>query len=232
MTNTENELTLDEIERQTNYLLEFMLSSRAETLKQCLRNRTKYMTIATENMFHEHNASAVIRHCDAFGIQSLHTVEKLCPFAPSLHITRGSEKWIDIHRHSSTSQLISSLKEEGYRIIATSPHEGGSTPETFDIKKGPFAIVLGTEKTGISDEIKKNADEFMAIPMYGLVESLNVSATAAIITHILSERIRHEIDNWQLSMEDYIRLLFKWAKISVQDSSQILERYKNTAADS
>lgn len=232
MTNIENELTLEQIKKRTDYLLGFMLPSRAETLKQCLRNRTKYMTLATENMFHEHNASAVIRHCDAFGIQDLHTVETLCPFAPSLHITRGSEKWIDIHRHSSTKELISSLKKDGYRIIATSPHEGGSTPETFDMTKGKFAIVLGTEKTGISDQIKQNADEFMAIPMYGLVESLNVSASAAIITHILSERIRHEITKWGLGDEDFSRLLYRWAQISVQDSMQILERYENNAADS
>ena len=78
----------------------------------------------------------------------------------------------------------------GYRIVATTPHREDVTPETFDVTRGPFALVFGTEHAGISDEVIAGADEFLRIPMCGMVESLNVSASAAILIYMLSERVR------------------------------------------
>ena len=224
MTNIANNLTVEQSKAQIEYLSEFILEERFSTLKRAVENRTKYMTLLAENMFHPQNASALVRHCEAFGVQTLHTVQTACKFNPNLNIVRGTDKWIDIIDHSSTAEALAHLKSEGYRIIATTPHKESCTPESFDIAKGKFAIVMGTEKTGISDEVMEAADEFLRIPMCGMVESLNVSACAAIIVYMLSERMRHEVNQWQMSEEEQVRVLHRWMVDTVKDAEALLKR--------
>ena len=228
MTNTENNLSLDELRERIDYLSSFLLESRIDTLTRALDMRTEYITVMTENMFHAQNASAIVRHCEAFGVQNIHTVEELCPFLPTLNIALGTDKWIDINRHATTADAVKSLREQGYRIIATTPHQQSCTPETFDVKKGKFALVFGTEKTGVSEEILTEADEFLQIPMCGMVDSLNVSASAAILIYMLSQRMRLECEDWHLSEEKYARTLYDWYRFAVRDSEALLERKYGT----
>ena len=224
-TNTVNNLTVEQCAERIAYLAEFILPERFATLERAVGQRTNYMTLLAENMFHPQNASALVRHCEAFGVQNIHTVETLCRFNPNLNIVRGTDKWVDIHRHASTADALRALRADGYRIVATSPHRESCTPETFDVRRGKFAIVMGTEKTGISDEVFAEADEFLKIPMCGMVESLNVSACAAIIVDMLSERMRHEVEGWQLSEEEYHETLYRWARESVRDDENVLKRH-------
>lgn len=224
MRNIENNISVEQCRERIEYLAQFMLPERLATLQRAVANRTKYMTLLAENMFHPQNASALVRHCEAFGVQNLHTVQTLCKFNPNVDIVRGTDKWIDIHRHNSTAEALAALKSEGYRIIATTPHRESCTPESFDVTKGKFAIVMGTEKTGISDEVMTAADEFMRIPMCGMVESLNVSACAAIIVYMLSERMRHEVEGWQLTEQEQTRTLYKWIVDTVKDAEPLLKR--------
>lgn len=224
MINTENNLSVAECRERIDYLSSFMLEERFATLRRALAMRTDYITVLTENMFHEHNASAIVRHCEAFGVQNIHTVEELCPFSPTLNIVLGTDKWIDIHRHATTTEALAALRKEGYRIVATTPHHKSCTPETFDVTKGKFALVFGTEKTGVTDEVMAEADEFLQIPMCGMVDSLNVSASAAILIYMLSERMRRECEGWQLDEERHIRTLYDWCRYAVKDSERLLER--------
>ena len=225
MTNTENNLTVEQCREQIDYLAQFMLPERLATLVRALENRTDYMTLLAENMFHPQNASALVRHCEAFGVQNLHTVQTICKFNPNVDIVRGTDKWVDITRHASTTEAIASLKSEGYRIVATTPHRESCTPETFDVEKGKFCLVFGTEHAGVSDEIIESADEYLRIPMCGMVESLNVSASAAILIYMLSQRMRlcSAID-WQLNKRDRIDVLFRWIMSSARDAERVLER--------
>lgn len=224
MTNTANNLTVEQCRKQIEYLAEFMLPERLATLRRAIDSRTKYMTLLAENMFHPQNASALVRHCEAFGVQSMHTVQTLCKFNPNVDIVRGTDKWIDIYHHASTAEALAHLKSEGYRIVATTPHKQSCTPESFDVTKGKFAIVMGTEKTGISEEVMAAADEFLRIPMCGMVESLNVSACAAIIVYMLSERMRHEVEDWKMTEEEQIRTLHHWLVDTVKDAEALLKR--------
>jgi tRNA (guanosine-2'-O-)-methyltransferase len=175
-------------------------------------------------MFHPQNASAIMRHCEAFGIQQIHTVEDRCKFDPSVNIVRGTHKWVDVEHHENTAEALTALKAEGYRIVATTPHRCSATPESFDVTKGKFALVFGTEHAGISDEVIEAADDFLMIPMCGMVESLNVSASAAILIYMLSERIRQTVDGWQLSDSEQLKLLTRWTMSSVRDYERILRR--------
>jgi tRNA (guanosine-2'-O-)-methyltransferase len=229
MTNIASRLRTEEpskewLEERLEYMSQFLTDERREVLRRTLDQRTHYMRILTENMFHPQNASAIMRHCEAFGIQQIHTVEDRCKFDPSVNIVRGTQKWVDVEHHETTAEALAALKAEGYRIVATTPHRCSVTPETFDVTKGKFVLVFGTEHAGISDEVIEAADDFLMIPMCGMVESLNVSASAAILIYMLSERIRQSVDNWQLCESEQLRLLTRWTISSVRDFEGILRR--------
>ncbi len=227
MKNTENKErhSIEWYQARIAYLSGFMLPERAQKLRSVLEKRTRRMTICMENTFHSQNASALIRHCDAFGIQDIHTVESVCKFRPNVNIVKGTDKWIDLQRHRTTAEAITSLRSAGYRIVATTPHRGDCRPEDFDVTTGPFALVFGTEHAGISEEVMASADEFIRIPMCGFVESLNVSASAAIILYQLSERLRTTTENWALNDAEKAELLFRWMKSTVPNPEGILARY-------
>ena len=229
MTNIASRLRTEEhsdewLRERLEYLSKFITEERQEVLRRTLSQRTHYMRIMTENMFHPQNASAIMRHCEAFGVQQIHTVEDRCKFDPSVNIVRGTQKWVDVEHHDNTKEALAALKAEGYRIVATTPHRCSSTPETFDVTKGKFALVFGTEHAGISDEVIEAADEFLMIPMCGMVESLNVSASAAILIYMLSERIRQQTNDWQLGDSEALKLLTRWTMSSVRDYERILRR--------
>ncbi len=238
MTNTGNSLrrrygghTPEWYDERTDYMSGFLTGERIQTLRRTLAMRTRYMTILTENTFHPQNASALVRHCEAFGVQDLHTVETMCRFDPSVNIVRGTDKWIDIIRHDSTEEAIASLKASGYRIVATTPHRESCTPETFDVEKGRFCLVFGTEHAGVSPQIISAADEFLRIPMCGMVESLNVSASAAILIYMLSQRMRLSDVAWRLSEAECSEVMFRWVMSSVRDARRILERRFGSEAE-
>ena len=229
MTNIASRLRTEEhseewLRERLDYLTKFITDERREVLQRTVDSRTHHMRILTENMFHPQNASAIMRHCEAFGIQQIHTVEDRCKFDPSVNIVRGTQKWVDVEHHDTTTEALAALKAEGYRIVATTPHRCSATPETFDVTKGKFALVFGTEHAGISDEVIAAADDFLMIPMCGMVESLNVSASAAILIYMLSERIRQTVDGWQLTEEQKLKLLTRWTMSSVRDYERILRR--------
>ena len=162
-------------------------------------------------------------------MQDIYTVETLTRFDPNTKIVRGTDKWVDLYRYraydgGSTSAVIGDLKRAGYRIVATTPHEGDLTPETFDVTRGKFAVFFGTEHAGISDDVVRQADEFLKIPMFGFVESLNVSVCAAIVMQRLLEKLRASDVDWRLSQSEQMEILFRWMCGSIQDSQKILER--------
>ena len=192
---------------RTACLAEFMTPERNEVLRRTVAMRTRYMTVLAENMFHGQNAAALIRHCEAFGLQEMHT-----------------DQWVDVQRHRSTAEALAALRRDGYRIVATTPHREDVTPETFDVTRGPFALVFGTEHAGISDEVIAGADEFLRIPMCGMVESLNVSASAAILIYMLSERVRLTVGDWRMDEARQAEVLYRWMMSSVKDAEGILAR--------
>lgn len=222
---------IDRIKREVEVLKEFTGNERFDRLESRLRFRTRHMVLALEDVFHPHNASACIRSAEAFGLQEIHAVQSLCRFSPSHDIVRGTDQWIDIKRWGTTSELVAHLRERGYRIVVTGPRENGSTLESFDAESSPFALFMGTEKTGISDWLIDEADDSIFIPMTGFAESLNISVSAAIITQELTRRIRlMEPGKWQLSEDDREVVLAKWLRKSIRKSNEIVNRVLGNAA--
>lgn len=228
-------------------LSQFVTPERLALLKSKLNLRTRYITIVLENVHHEQNVSAVIRTCECLGIQDLHIIENSNKLSIHSTIDRGSEKWINVFHYNQSSdnsaQCIQHLKQQGYRIVATTPHDDTQTlpptpgfgaqfsmPERsdslyrFDITRGPVAIVIGSERKGISKFVVDHADDFITIPMVGFTESLNLSVCAAIIaSHLKHELSVHNI-NASIPQEQQDDILFNWLMGSIRNADLVFKR--------
>ncbi|MCY1636612.1 TrmH family RNA methyltransferase [Marinifilum sp. D737] len=213
--------------RSIQFLEEFATEKRINLINENVDNRTRYITVALENIFQPQNASAVIRSCDCFGIQDLHVIENSNEYTLNPDVVMGSSKWVDLHRYNekdeNTLDTINSLKEKGYRIVATTPHTNDVLLPDFDLSKGKSAFFFGTELTGLSDVVMNHADEFVKIPMYGFTESFNISVSAALVLNHLATEVRRTGVNWQLSEQESLELKLEWLKKSVKRGDELLE---------
>lgn len=206
------------------YLENFLTDRRKDLFEKVIANRTNFFTVATQDVYQLHNTSAVIRSCDVFGIQNIHVVEEVNLKKIDREIAMGAQKWVDINRYTSTADCINRLRGNGYKIIATSPHKG-TLLQDFDVSQ-PAALFFGTETKGLSEEVMKEADEFLQIPMVGFTESLNISVSAAIILQDITARLRRSDLSWQLSKEEQIAKRIDWVKKNLKNSAEILDRFK------
>jgi tRNA (guanosine-2'-O-)-methyltransferase len=213
------------LKEQIEYLSGFALPARVEAMRNKLKYRTRYLTVCLENIYQSQNASAVIRSCDAFGVQDLHVIENIYDYQLNPDVSMGAEKWITLNRYEGSSAgVVEHLRSEGYRIIATSPVEKGTSLDVFNLMAGKCAFFFGTELSGLSPDILNRADELLYIPMRGFVESLNISVSAAVIMHELTVRLRRRKTGWQLTDEEHDTLMLHWLKLSVRSSEMILAR--------
>lgn len=208
------------------YLETFLTANRKERFLEVLQNRTRHFTIAVEDVYQLHNTSAVMRSCEVFGIQDLHVIEERFGKRIDKEIAMGAEKWVDIHRYQNNTSCIEKLKEQGFQIVATSPHIQAGFLADFDITK-PSAIFFGTEKTGLSEDILQQADAYIKIPMVGFTESLNISVSAAIVIQDITERLRKSGINWQLTEDEILEKRIDWSRKSIKDIDFITERFYN-----
>ena len=212
-----------------NFLKQFVTEKRFETFLNVIKYRTRYLTVALEDIYQPHNASAVLRSCDCFGVQDVHIIENKNEYKVNPDVALGASKWLNLHRYNekenNTLDAINSLKSKGYRIIATTPHTNDVNLDEFDVSKSKFALFFGTELQGLSKIMMDNADEYLKIPMYGFTESFNISVSAALTMHHLSEKIRKSNINWQLSEEEKDDILLDWLKTTVKRSDEIISNY-------
>lgn len=210
------------------YLEGFVTDKRKNLFRNILQDRTRHFTVVLEDIYQQHNASAVIRSCDIFGIQDVHLIENKYKSKVSRHIAKGSQKWLSFHNYkedtNNTLECLNTLKSKGYQIIATSPHNNSSILHDFDISK-KSAFVFGVEKTGVSDLVINNADGILKIPMVGFTESLNISVAAAIVLENLSYKLRNSTLDWALTNEEQKILYASWIEKTIKNVDEIKERF-------
>ncbi|MFT7351406.1 MAG: tRNA (guanosine-2'-O-)-methyltransferase [Flavobacterium sp.] len=206
------------------FLENILTDNRKQRFADVLAKRTNHFTVAMEDIFQLHNASAVMRSCEVFGIQQLNVIEERYTKSIDKEIAMGAQKWVDVNRFESVSSCVSTLKSQGYQIIATTPHENDCDLDDFDISK-PSAFFFGTERDGLSQEVINQADGFVKIPMAGFTESLNISVSAAIIIQNVMNRLHKSDLNWQLSEQEILEKRMLWTKNTIKDIKRIEERY-------
>ena len=160
--------------------------------------------------------SLLCQHFQLSSIMELNVIEQKYGKSIDKQIAMGAQKWVDIKEHDSAASCVKSLREQGYQIIATTPHNESCLIHEFDITK-PSALFFGTENEGLSEEIMNSADGYLKIPMVGFTESLNISVSAAIIIQDITNRLRNSTIDWKLSEEEILEKRLDWTRKTIKD---------------
>lgn len=212
------------------HLVSFISDSKKELMERVLAQRTRYITVVLEDIFQPHNASAIIRTCDCFGVQDLHIIENRNAYILNPNVTQGSSKWIDLIRYkrektSNTEACYQQLRDQGYRIYATTPHTDGLDLQDLPIDS-KMALVFGTELQGLSDTALVNADARVRIPMYGFTESFNISVCAALCLHTVMNKLRQSDLAWGLNDSEKADIRLSWYRKSVRNADLLEKEFK------
>ncbi len=210
------------------FMCSFVTENRKQRIEEVSKLRTRFLTVVLEDIYQSHNASAVLRTCDCFGIQDVHIIENKNKYNVNPDVALGSSDWLTLHRYNykdfNTYNCLNNLKKQGYSIIAASPHKNDCSLEELDISR-KTAIIFGTEKSGLSESAIELSDGFVKIPMYGFTESFNISVSAAITLYSLTSRLRKSNVLWQLNKEELLDIKIDWVKNTVKSSEMIEKQY-------
>lgn len=204
-------------------LYDFVSESKRELLERVASERTNFLTVVLEDIVKEFNSSAVLRSCDCFGVQELNIIAENQKFEVQREIAKGSGNWVDIKSYSGSdspgTKCLNKLKEQGYKLIATSPH-AEKTINEIEINQ-PIALVFGTERDGISPNVVSHADELVKIPMYGFTESFNISVSVALILNQLRNRLEASDLQWKLTEKEQTKLKIKWCTGIIRNGKEV-----------
>jgi len=186
---------------------------RLAKLESVIRHRQPDLTVILENIHDPHNVSAILRSCDAVGIMEVQLVYTTEEF-PKLgkKSSASAKKWVDHRNFEGVSECFTKLHNEGYVVYAT--HLGKRTTPLYELdltKK--VALAFGNEHRGVSDEASELADGNFVIPMFGMIQSLNVSVACAVS---LFEAVRQRMlagryDTASFDDKEVRKLMRKWA---------------------
>lgn len=168
-----------------------LLPPRREKVDAVVGRRLRGLTVVLDQLEDTFNMAAVLRSCEAFGLQDVHVVENPdVPFAPHDKVTQGCDKWLDIHRYKTFAACARALRAAGYRISVSAVREDARSVFEMEFDR-PLALVFGNERTGVTPDALAAADEAFWIPMRGFTRSLNVSAA---VSATLSRAIGWRLD--------------------------------------
>ncbi|MAR01593.1 MAG: tRNA (guanosine(18)-2'-O)-methyltransferase TrmH [Oceanospirillaceae bacterium] len=193
-----------------------MTPERYERIRQTLDCRQPDLTVITDEVYKPHNLSAIARTCDAVGIPEIHCVWPRDRYRLKTASTAGSAEWLEVKTHPDIVTGIQHLKDQGMNVVAAHLTDRAIDYRDYDFTQ-PTALLMGTEKEGVSDEASEMADEHLIIPMRGMVHSFNVSVAAAIIlneAHFQREKAGMYEESG-LPEEWYNRLLFEWCQPTI-----------------
>lgn len=218
-------LTAETKLRIAKHFEQFFTDERLERMREVLSNRTRFVSVILEDIYQPHNASAVLRSCDCYGIQDVYTVEDKHAFEISTGVTRKAHQWLTLHKFGSQNggiiSCLNEVKRRGYKIAVMSP-DAEMTVEDVPLD-GPIAFLFGTEKEGVSKDALSQADYKVKVPMYGFSESLNVSVSVAITLYQTIVRLRKikAAPDLGLSYPEKEELWYAWLKKAVKRSELI-----------
>jgi len=234
---------LDRLAALVPYLRQFVTDDRAAKIAATVAQRTRHVAVVLEDVHKPHNASAVLRNCDAFGVQDVHAIENKAEFDPNHAVTIGADRWLTIHRyndtpidtslrveerlaactHDNTIACIDRLKARGYTVAATTPH---TDLELHDLPLDrPVALLFGTELLGLSDEALVRVDRRVKIPMCGFSESFNLSVSVAVCLYDVMQRLRASEIDWQLADRDRLTIECDWLMQTIDASDALAAEF-------
>lgn len=204
---------------------------RFQRFHEVLAQRLTSVRVVIEDLCDPHNVAAILRTAEALGMQDVHIVERAARLRPSRSTTAGADRWLSIERHDRLAACIGTLQARGFDVWGADVIPGACPVETIDVSR-PVALVLGSERVGLSRVARRHVDGFCKIPLAGLTASLNVSVAAAIAMHTLASRRRTFLGQpGDLPVERQKELLDRWLRVSVRCSGPILKELEKRRSD-
>ena len=215
-----------------SYLEKLLTKKRVEKIHRVVEKRDPSFIPIFENIYDEGNMSACMRSAESFGFFRFFVLHKNNKKKAN-RVSRGSDKWLDISYFEDTHLCINSLKKEGFHIVATHLSATSSIDEV-DFTK-PTALVFGNEHEGVSEDLLKKVDQKVKIPMYGFVESFNISVAAALSfyhVHLQKKKNLSHIsfeDVSSLKEEEKRQLRIRYYLKSSKNPQKLLKDFFNAA---
>lgn len=190
-----------------------MTPERTERLQSVLNKRQGNLTILLENVFDPHNISAVMRTCDAVGVQEIYVLNtRIAPHKRwGAKSSSSADKWITVHQFTDAAECFAALRKKYNRILTTHLSSDAISLHSIDFTES-IALVFGNEKLGVSEEIRDMADGNFIIPQVGIIKSLNISVACAVTLYeaYRQKTLAGHYDKPGLSEPEYNDLLKKW----------------------
>jgi tRNA (guanosine-2'-O-)-methyltransferase len=211
------------------YFTQYVTAQRRARIDEVLQLRTRHLTIVLEDIYQPHNASAVLRSCDCFGLQDVHIIENRNAYRVSPDVDMGASKWLTLHRYNqtdadNTERCVAALRTRGYRLLAASPHAEAANIADAELTS-KTAVLFGTEELGLTPAATGAADGSVHVPMYGFTESFNISVCAALILSRLTQQLRDSGVEWELSNEEKQELRLIWLKQSIRRADELEKQF-------
>lgn len=186
-------------------------TNRTELFTKIAAARQSGLVVVLEDIHDPHNAMAILRTCDAFGIQHVFFIfdqeAQYDPRSIGKASSSSANKWLTFHIFSSTEDCLKELKKDQYLICATALSQSAVTLDHIPVETNKIALVFGNEHNGISETMKQQADMLVQIPMYGFVQSINVSVTAGIVLYDVTTRRNVLTPGFRLSEKEQHNLI-------------------------
>lgn len=195
-----------------------VLDRRRERLLSVIGQRLASVQVVFDAPHDPHTGAAVVRSCEAFGVQMVHVIERREAFLAAPSVARGAEKWVDLRRWKHPADAVSALRDDGLELVGAHPDGELDPSDLADIPR--LALVLGNERDGIAEDLAAACVRRVRVPMRGFIESLNVSVSAAILLSYATARRRGD-----LSEADRLRLYARGLYFSVDKADAILRDF-------
>lgn len=217
-------LDVETLEQIVTTLEPLLTARRQLRIEDALASRTRDVVLVLEDIANEHNGAAVLRTAEAFGFFEVHVIEPQSGrFKISERISKGTEKWLELHRYQRAADAYATLRAQSRKIFASTLH--GDAIDVAEIPiDAPVALVFGNELLGLSPDALARADGYFRIPMSGFVESFNISVAAAISAYDLFSRRRARGLSGNLTEDDRRRVRAAWLAQAVKSAPAVLER--------
>ncbi len=190
-----------------------MTAERLEKFKRVLGKRQPDITVVLENVFDPHNVFAVLRTCDAVGIQDVFVLNTIVQWKEKLGYKSSSsaKKWITVHEFDNTAACVDALRKREARILTTHLSAQSVSLHALDLT-GKIALVFGNEHSGVTDELNAHADGNFTIPQVGMISSLNISVACAVTLYeaFRQKTLAGHYEQQQLVEPVYTDLLNQW----------------------
>ncbi|MBI4819011.1 MAG: RNA methyltransferase [Deltaproteobacteria bacterium] len=165
----------------------YVTSQRRDRIRSVVSSRTRDVVLVIEHLRNPHNAAAVFRTAEAFGFFEVHAIPEKDQLDVSARVSSGSHKWLELHSHRSIEDAYSNLAGRGYRVLASAIRGDAIAVSELDVTT-PIALVFGNERDGLSKVAIDTAHGRFRIPMFGFVESFNISVAAAVTAYEVTKR--------------------------------------------